>query len=347
MNFWWNPENIARKRVFLQRRAAILCALHDFFRAQGFLAVETPALQVSPGLEPHLFAFKTLWEGPGGQQREFYLHTSPEFSMKKLLVGGFEKIYQVSHVYRNRESSSTHHPEFSMLEWYRRGSDYVQIMNDTELLLQACAVSAKQAGASGLCSWQGVSSDPSLPFERLSVADAFLRYTGVDILRLLEDRDGFGRAATELGITVAKDDRWDDIFFRIFLEKIESKLGVGQPTILFDYPISMAALARPKPGMSHLAERFEVYVCGLELANAFSELTNAKQQKSRFEADMDLKESLYKIRYPIDPGFIAALELGLPECAGIALGVDRLMMLLTGAPDIESVLWAPVEIGND
>lgn len=344
MNSWWKPERIARKRVFLERRAVIQRALQDFFHANGFLAVETPALQISPGLEPHLSAFKTLWEGPGGERQDFYLHTSPEFSMKKLLVGGFEKIYQVSHVFRNRESSRTHHPEFSMLEWYRRGSDYRAIMDDSQNLLRACSAAAKAAGATGLCTWQGVTADPSEPWERLSVAQAFLRHTGVDILAILENRDGFAEAARGLGVSVAADDRWDDIFFRIFLEKIESKLGVGSPTILYDYPISMAALARPKPGAPHLAERFEIYICGLELANAFSELTDARAQKVRFEADMDLKEKLYGVRYPIDPSFIAALETGLPECAGIAMGVDRLMMLLTGAPDIESVLWAPVEI---
>lgn len=347
-NQWWRPEQISQRKAILEARARILRALHEFFFAQNFLAVETPALQTSPGLEPHLMAFATDWQGPTGERQKFYLHTSPEFAMKKLLVGGFEKIYQVAHCYRNRESSRTHHPEFSMLEWYRRGSDYRDIMNDCEALLRACASAAKLAGGSGLCTWQGVTADPARNWERLTVAEAFKRHTDLDILATIDNPLAptparLAAEAKRIGVAVAEGDRWDDIFFRIFLERIEAKLGCGQPTILYDYPISMAALSRPKPGMPHLAERFEVYICGLELANAFSELTDVKLQRARFSADMDLKEKLYGERYPIDPEFLNALEMGLPECAGIALGVDRLVMLLTGAPDIASVLWAPVE----
>jgi lysyl-tRNA synthetase class 2 len=264
--------------------------------------------------------------------------------MKKLLASGLERIFQVSPVYRNRERSRTHHPEFSMLEWYRVGEPYTVLMDDCERLLRACK---KAVGGGTLLTWQGVESDPFLPFERLSVQEAFLRYAETDLLAAIDDPlqpspQGLREACGKLGVSTAPDDSWEDLFFRIFLEKIENRLGVGRPTILYDYPISLAALSRPKPGAEHLAERFELYVGGLELANAFGELTDPVAQKARFEADMDKKQRLYGERYPIDEDFLAALEEGLPESSGIALGVDRLAMLCTGASRIEDVLWLPV-----
>jgi lysyl-tRNA synthetase class 2 len=263
--------------------------------------------------------------------------------MKKLLASGLEKIFQVAQVYRNRERSYTHHPEFSMLEWYRAGASYTALMDDCENLLRACK---RAVGGGDQFTWQGVAASASRPFERLSVQEAFLR-EGVDLLATVDDpfSPSPGRLQAEckrLGISTAADDTWEDLFFRISLERIEPKLGVGRPTILYDYPISMAALSRPKAGAPHLAERFELYVCGLELANAFGELTDPVAQRKRFEADMDKKERLYGERYPIDDDFILALEEGLPESSGIALGVDRLVMLCTGASHIEDVLWVPV-----
>jgi lysyl-tRNA synthetase class 2 len=301
-------------------------------------------LQVSPGLEPHLQAFSTELLDPRGAVRERrYLHTSPEFAMKKLLSGGLERIYQISLVYRNRERSRTHHPEFSMLEWYRAGAPYTELMTDCEELLRACAVAA---GAGGRLTWNGLSADPAGAFERISVQDAFLRYAETDLLGTIRDPlqpspEGLRAACGKLGVSTAADDSWEDLFFRIFLERIEPRLGIGRPTILFDYPVSMAALSRPREDAPHLAERFEVYVCGLELANAFGELTDPEAQRRRFEADMAKKQRLYGERYPIDEDFLAALE-HMPPASGIALGVDRLVMLATGASDIEEVLWAPV-----
>jgi len=263
--------------------------------------------------------------------------------MKKLLAAGMERIYQIAQVYRNRERSRTHHPEFSMLEWYRAGEAYTALMDDCEKLLRACT---EAAARSRPLTWQGVTSDPFQPFERLSVQEAFLRYAETDLLATISNPlqpspQGLLAACEKLSISSARDDSWEDLFFRIFLEKIEPKLGVGRPTILFDYPISMAALSRPKKEAPHLAERFEVYVCGLELANAFGELTDPVAQRKRFEADMEKKQELYGERYPIDEDFLAALEF-MPESSGIALGVDRLVMLITGADDIEQVLWVPV-----
>ncbi|MGZ3704430.1 MAG: EF-P lysine aminoacylase EpmA, partial [Bdellovibrionota bacterium] len=307
---FWQKERFSIHRKRLEARARIIRALRAHFDGQGFLEVQTPALQVSPGLEPHLQAFSTeLLDPNGGRREKRYLHTSPEFSMKKLLAAGLERIYQISLVYRNRERSRTHHPEFSMLEWYRAGAPYTELMKDCEKLLRACTAAA---GGEGALTWNGLESDPGLDFERISVQDAFLRYAETDILATISDPlnpspEGLRAACGKLGISTAADDSWEDLFFRIFLERIGPKLGVGRPTILFDYPVAMAALSRPKAGAPHLAERFEVYVCGLELANAFGELTDVAAQRRRFEADMDKKQRLYGERYPIDEDFLAAL----------------------------------------
>jgi len=338
-------QEFQERKAFLEGRDRCIRALRAYFYSQNFHEVTTPALQVSPGLEPHLQAFRTELEDPVGRRRlGLYLHTSPEFAMKKLLAYGMERIFQVSQVYRNRERSSTHHPEFSMLEWYRVAAPYTVLMEDCENLLRACA---EAIGPGRKLTWQGVESDPGQPFERLSVADAFTRYAQTDILGTIDDPlkpspQRLRVACENLGISTAEDDSWEDLFFRIFLERIEAKLGLGRPTLLYDYPISMAALSRPRADAPHLAERFELYVCGLELANAFGELTDPVAQRLRFEADMDKKFRLYGERYPIDENFMAALELGLPESSGIALGVDRLVMLCTGASSIDQVLWIPV-----
>jgi lysyl-tRNA synthetase class 2 len=346
---WWRPDRFAARRMRLAARGKILDATRAFFRERRFSEVETPALQVSPGLEPHLVAFRTELRAPGAtHRRELYLHTSPEFAMKKLLAGGMERIFQLARVFRNAERSATHHPEFTMLEWYRANAGYEALMDDCDGLLKACA----DAAGSGSLTWAGRSCDPSVPAERLSVAAAFLRYTGIDLLATAPDpqRPSLERladAARPLGVSAKPGDRWDDLFFRIFLDHIEPKLGQGRATILYDYPVSMAALSRPKASDPRLCERFELYAAGLELANAFGELTDPAEQRRRFTADMELKQKLYGERYPIDEDFMAALSHGLPPSAGIALGFDRLVMLATGADHIEDVLWAPVADAED
>ena len=372
---WWRPDRLAARRGKLAARGRILNAVRRFFADEGFIEVETPALQISPGLEPHLRAFATVLNDPRDSvAKPRYLHTSPEFAMKKLLAGGETRIWQLAHVFRDGERGATHHPEFSMIEWYRVGATYLDLMGDCEKLLRAAraasaptptlprqrgreTVSATVSaalppplageGRGGGMRWHNREADARQPFERLTVAEAFARHTGIDILATAPDparpdRALLAAAAERIGIAAHPGDDWEDLYFRIFLDRIEPHLGIGAPTILYDYPISMAALSRPKPGDSRLAERFELYVCGLELANAFSELTDAQEQRARFLADQAKKKSLYGETYPIDEDFLAALAHGLPECAGIALGFDRLVMLCTGAADIEEVLWAPV-----
>jgi lysyl-tRNA synthetase class 2 len=340
---WWRPDRLAARRANLEARARMLGAVRDFFAASGYLEVDTPALQVSPGLEPHLKAFATVLHDPGGGARPRYLHTSPEFAMKKLVAGGLPRIWQLAHVYRDGERSATHHPEFAMLEWYRAGASYRDLMAECETLLRAVQAAA---GCAAL-RWRGRAADARLPWQRLTIAEAFERHTGIDLLSTAPeparpDAALLTAAAARSGIAAHPGDDWEALFFRIFLERIEPNLGIGAPTILHDYPLALAALSRPKPDDPRLAERFELYVCGLELANAFGELTDPAEQRRRFAADQARKLALYGETYPIDEDFLAALDHGLPQCAGIALGFDRLVMLATGAEHIEEVLWAPV-----
>jgi lysyl-tRNA synthetase class 2 len=341
---WWRPEAFAARRANLELRARAVGAVRAFFAANGFVEVETPCLQVSPGLEPHLQAFATGLRDPwGGAEVPLYLHTSPEFTMKKLLVAGVPRPWQMARVFRNAERSATHHPEFTMLEWYRAGGTLDELMADTEELTRACA---RAAGVERLR--RGTAEcDPFAPWERLSVAQAFERHAGIDVLATAPDpwapdRDALARAAAGIGVSVSPSDSWEDVFFKVMLDRIEPHLGYGRPTILHSYPVSMAALSRPSPVDPRVAERFEAYGCGVELCNAFGELTDPAEQRRRFAADMDLKQRLYGERYPIDEDFLAALEHGMPDSAGIALGFDRLVMLLAGAEAIDDVLWAPV-----
>ncbi|WP_421997806.1 EF-P lysine aminoacylase EpmA [Reyranella sp.] len=327
----WRPDKLAKRLPNLEARARLQAALRQWFADEGFVEVETPILQVAPGAEVHLAGFVTDWELPDGEERERWLHSSPEFSMKKLLAGGLPKLFQFARVFRNAEGSALHHPEFTMLEWYRAGVGYETIMEDCAHLLALTGVEALR--------WAEHRCDPQAEPERLTVAEAFERHAGVDLFATIGDGE---RLAAKTGIAMHPGDSWDDVFFRVMFDRIENKLGIGRPTILCEYPIGMAALARAKPGDPRVAERFELYVCGVELANAFGELTDARVQRIRLQADMEEKERLYGIRWPVDEDFLAALDHGLPDCSGIALGFDRLVMLMTGASHIEDVLWLPV-----
>jgi len=327
----WRPDKLGKRLPNLQARARLQAALRQWFAGEGFVEVETPILQVSPGAEVHLAGFVTDWELPDGEERVRWLHSSPEFAMKKLLAGGVHKLFQFARVFRNAEGSALHHPEFTMLEWYRAGVGYDAIMKDCAALLALTGVDELH--------WDGHVCDPRAEPERLTVAEAFQRYAGVDLFATVGSAERLAQAS---GVAMHADDTWDDVFFRIMFDRIEHRLGMGRPTILCEYPILMAALARAKPGDARVAERFELYVCGVELANAFGELTDPDIQRARLQADMDEKERLYGVRWPVDADFLAALDHGLPDCAGVALGFDRLVMLATGAVHIEDVLWLPV-----
>ena len=267
-----------------------------------------------------------------------YLHTSPEFAMKKLLAAGETRIAAFVHVWRNRERGRLHSPEFTMLEWYRAGEGYGVLMEDVMALLRLAAPEGLRFGEA-VC-------DPFAPFERVSVAEAVARHAGIDLLATMGpgaavDRDALAAQMVAQGMRVAADDTWSDMLSAILVTRVEPRLGLGRVTMLDRYPAAEAALARRAADDDRVAERFEVYACGVELANGFGELTDAGEQRRRFQSEMDEKARVYGERYPIDEDFLAALEI-MPAASGIAMGFDRVVMLATGAPRIDDVLWVPV-----
>lgn len=338
---WWDSGRHADRRPFLLARNRIKAEIRRWFEDRGFTEVDTAILQVSPGNEAHLHAFETALTTPDGSRHPLYLHTSPEFACKKLLAAGEKRIFTFAPVFRNRERGALHHPEFMMLEWYRVDEDYQVLMDDCAALLQ---VAAEAAGATRFVH-RGLEVPCSAEPERVTVPQAFAQFAGIDLLATtpagVPDRDALAKAAMAAGVRVAADDTWADIFSRVLVERIEPHLGSTRPTVLAEYPVSEAALARPKAEDPRVAERFELYLCGVELANGFGELTDPHEQRRRFEAEMAEKARLYSERYPLDEDFLAALH-HMPPASGIALGFDRLVMLATSADRIEQVLWTPL-----
>ena len=339
---FWAPHVHADRRPILLARGRIVAALRAWFAGRDFVEVDTAALQASPGNEIHLHAFATTLTAPDGAAAVRYLRTSPEFACKKLLAAGERRIVEFAKVFRDRERGALHHPEFTLVEWYRAGEGYETLMGDAIALLRAAA----RAAGGRQFTFRGRSADAFAEPERLAVADAFDRFAGIDLLATLPDgnpdRDGFARAALAAGIRLADDDSWGDIFSRVLVERIEPELGLGRATILDRYPAPLSALARPAADDPRVAERFELYVCGVELANGFGELNDAAEQRRRLECEMAEKKRIYGTRYPIDEDFIAALG-AMPQASGIALGLDRLVMLATGASRIDQVLWTPMK----
>src|SRR5580698_4331780 len=338
---FWDPAAYADRRPILLTRGRIVNALRAWFADRDFVEVETGALQVSPGNETHLHAFATALAAPDGTSSQLYLRTSPEFACKKLLAAGERRIVEFAKVFRNRERGALHAPEFTMVEWYRAGEPYQALMADCAAIL---AQAAKAAGTKQF-SFRGRTADPFTAPERLTVAEAFAKFANIDLLASLPDgkpdRALFARAAQNAGVRIADDDSWGDIFSRVLVERIEGNLGIGRATIWDEYPAEQAALARTSRKNPRVAERFELYVCGVEIANGFAELTDAAEQRRRLEHEMAEKERIYGERYPLDEDFLAALA-AMPEASGIALGLDRLVMLATGAPRIDQVLWNPI-----
>tara|TARA_Y100001970_G_scaffold293844_1_gene443751 strand:+ start:2781 stop:3884 length:1104 start_codon:yes stop_codon:yes gene_type:complete len=336
---WWCRDRFEERADYLVRRADMLKSAREFFDRSGYVEVETPALQVCPGMEPHLNTFVTSLYDPDGDYRELFLHTSPEFAMKKLLAAGMQRIFQFARVFRNGERSTKNHPEFTMLEWYRVDADWRTIAEMAEELVRAvCGPVARRGNF--VCNVAG-------PWEYLSVAEAVERSTGIDLLQTTQnpldpDKQALRLAAEEIGVRTIDSDTWEDVFFRIFLERVEPGLGLEAPTVLHSYPASMAALARLSPEDPRVSERFEIFVCGLELANGYSELTDIDEHLARFTATAEQRIAAGRDPIPVDEDFLAAVQSGIPESAGIALGFDRLVMLATGALRIDDVLWAPV-----
>ncbi|HZR71797.1 EF-P lysine aminoacylase EpmA [Bradyrhizobium sp.] len=336
---WWSPGRYRDVRPFLMARNAITRAARAWFDEQGFIEVETAVLQVSPGNETHLHAPRTELIGADGGRRSRYLRTSPEFACKKLLAAGEKRIFEFARVFRDRERGRLHLPEFTMLEWYRANESYDAVMADAVVLVAHAA----QATGIGQFSFQGKIADPFAEPEMLTVAQAFERFAGIDLLATIDEGEG-DRAtlagAAEAKVRITTDDTWSDIFSKILVEYVEPNLGHGRLTLLYEYPLPEAALARAVSSDPRIAERFEIYACGVELANGFGELTGAAEQRRRFILAMDEKQRRYGERYPLDEDFLASVAC-MPEASGVALGFDRLVMLASGATSVDQVVWTP------
>ena len=320
-------------------RKAVTRAVRAWFDEQGFAEVETGILQVSPGNETHLHAPRTELAGADGSRATRYLRTSPEFAAKKLLAAGEARIFELARVFRDRERGDLHLPEFTMLEWYRANTAYDAVMADAVVIVAHAA----QATGIGSFSFRGKTADPFAEPELLTVAAAFERFAGIDLLATVAGGEGDRAAlaaAAKKQVRISDDDTWSDIFSKILVEHVEPRLGQGRLTVLFEYPVPEAALARAKPSDPRAAERFEIYACGVELANGFGELTDAGEQRRRFVAAMDEKQRRYGERYPLDEEFLRAVAV-MPEASGVALGFDRLVMLASGATRIDQVVWTP------
>jgi lysyl-tRNA synthetase class 2 len=305
-------------------------ATRAFFSSRGYLEVETPYAARTPGEEVHLRAFATNYEPRAGEAEALWLNTSPEFAMKRLLVGQSGPIFQLARVWRNEARSARHAPEFTMLEWYRPGASFDALVGETECFLRAVLPPVVTAN--------GISTDLD-SFERLTVAEAFLRHAGADLLGTAGDAPALAASAGE---RLRDGEGWEDLFFRLLLARIEPHLGQAHPTFLTHWPAAQAALARRDPKDPRVAERFELFVCGMELANAFVELTDAAEQRSRFLEDRARRHALYGAEdWPLDEDFLAAMAHGMPPSAGIALGFDRLAMIASGADRVDQVQWLP------
>lgn len=320
-------------------RARLQASIRAYFASEGFDEVETPCLVPCPGLEPHIRAFEVPFvpETPEGRAGTLHLHTSPEYAMKRLLADGFERLFQLARVFRNGEIATLHNPEFTLLEFYRAGADYRAIMADTEQVVRRGAEAVRGELAIEV---EGRRIRLDQPFERLTVGDAFGSRLGID---LLAHPDGASLRATAeaRGLRLPGDSTdFDDVFFQLFLSGIEPTLGLERPTFLIEYPARMASLARLKASDPSVAERVELYVGGMELANGFSELTDPLEQRRRLVEEQEQRRAAGKPVYPLDERFLEAIGR-MPESAGIALGLDRLLMLLVGATRIDQVLLFP------
>jgi lysyl-tRNA synthetase class 2 len=339
----WNHHVLNPRRIrALDRRAQVEAMIRSFFGSQGFRETRTPLLVPCPGMEPHIRPFRVA--STKNSDSSVFLPTSPEFAMKRLLAGGLEKIFQICPAFRDEPKSSTHHPEFTMLEWYRAYSSYEDMMQDTEALFESIAL---QLFHQPSLHYQGRDISVQRPWPRFKIRDLFLELAGVDLVTQ-NSVERLRNSCVQLGIDYSETDTWDDLYFRIWLNRIENQLPKNQAVFVTRYPASQAALAvidSDRDG-SKWAKRFEFYIGGLEMGNAFEELTDPIEQRKRFEKDMNLRAEIYGPDFPkspIDEGFLDALEEGMPPAAGIAVGVDRMVMLYADESEIEWTTWLPSE----
>ncbi len=331
------------RKANARARARLQEGVRRTLGAMGYEEVETPCLVAAPGMEPHIQAFEAEFvPEEGGERTPLFLHTSPEYAMKRLLAAGLPRVFQLARVFRNGEVSATHNPEFTMLELYRAGTDYRGIMEDLERLVEACARALSSDGTSRAARG-GVTLDLAAPFERLTVAEAFRRHAGVDLASCGNDAARLADAARRAGLDAGPPgEPFDDVFFRVMLEAVEPRIGRTRPVYLVDWPAPMAALSRLCKDDPGIAERFELYAGGLELANGFSELTDAAEQRQRLVDEQEQRRQLGRRVPPLDERFLSALAR-MPEAGGVAVGLDRLLMLLVGAETVADVLLFPAQ----
>ncbi len=339
----WHPDSLADRLPFLRRRARLTAETRAFFSARGYAEVETPCLVPVPGMEVHLRAFRSEYRPHlgAGTRRALWLRTSPELALKRLLVAGAGPVFELARVWRNGEAGPLHAPEFTMLEWYRPGLSFEGLMDETEAFVRAVCPPVVAHG--------GVETDLRLPFQRLTVAEAFAEHCGgLDVLGTDGDAARLRAEARRAGLQAREEEGWEDLFFRLLLERVEPRIGRDRAAFLTHWPVPQAALARRDPDDGRAALRFELFAAGVELANAFDELTDPAEQRERFERDVAERRRLYSEEgegWGVDDDFLRALEHGMPAGSGIALGFDRLAMLASGARRIEDVLWLPIPTG--
>ncbi|MCX6779331.1 MAG: EF-P lysine aminoacylase EpmA [Candidatus Magasanikbacteria bacterium] len=317
---WQEIKTQEKIKNNLIQRSVFLSKIRGFFAEKGYVEIDSPLLVAKPNMEPNLDIFETILR-------------NPEFALKKILVAGLPKIYQMSKCFRNNEPwNENHNPEFTLLEWYETGINYFNLMDQVEKLVRF--ISNQQT----VINYQGKEINLISPWIRMSMQEAWAKYAGVDLNNYLT-YDTMRTLVLKKGYTVTEDDSWEDLFFKIFLTEIELRFSEShQPVFLYDFPVSMAAMSRIKKEDPRYAERFELYIGGLEIANAYGELTDAVEQEKRFLEDQKEQEKKGLVKREIDEDFLQALKSGVPECAGIALGVDRLIMLLTNSKDIAEVV---------
>jgi len=353
MSNWHELKDNPRLKKIFEQRIEIIRLIREFFWAQGFVETETPIAVKTPSQEPYLNFVPVNLHGPRGDEHKFYLHTSPEFGMKKLLAAGWSKIFQICKCFRdNEEFGGRHNTEFTMIEWYRAPGALADIMDDTENLFRFVC---EKLGMDFI-DYQNYKIKIAGAWDRMTMREVWQKFVGVNLDEYLLT-EKLAELVKERGYNVEKDEPYEDLFFKIFLNEIEPKLGIERPIFVYDYPAQMSSLSRLCED-NRYAERFELYIGGLEMANAFGELTDAVDQKNRLEADRMHRQHLGKETWPVDAEFISALESGIPnsevlaalpaearraEVGGIALGVDRMVLLFTGARDLNEVIFESIK----
>ncbi|MBI2038128.1 MAG: EF-P lysine aminoacylase GenX [Candidatus Magasanikbacteria bacterium] len=338
MSNWSELKNNPRLKKIYNTRIEIIKLIREFFWSQNFVETDTPIAVKLASQEPYLNPLPITIHDPYGKAENFYLRTSPEYSLKKLLAAGYEKIFEIGKCFRDYESfGGNHNTEFTMLEWYRAPGTYQEIMDDTENLFRFIG---EKLNVNSL-TYKDKTVSISAAWDRLSVKEVWQQFIGVNLDNYLET-DKLAELAQSKGCTVSKEDAYEDIFYKIFLNEIEPHLGVAKPVFIYDYPVQMTSLSRLCEYDNRYAERFELYMGGLEVANAFGELTDATEQEKKLEEDKEKRKQLGKPVWPVDKDFIAALKSGMAPAGGIALGVDRMVGLFTGAKDINEVIFQSV-----